>query len=57
MLALLPLGRPQLYADQVPRLLSPKPYEIAAAGAELGFSPRRLEAGLEACMGLRDRGV
>jgi nucleoside-diphosphate-sugar epimerase len=51
MLALLPLKRPPLYADQIPRLLSPKPYEIAAARTELGFSPRRLEAGLEACRG------
>jgi NADH dehydrogenase len=47
-LALLPLAHPPLYADQVPRLLSPKPYEIAAAAAELGFLPRRLEDGLDA---------
>ena len=46
LLALLPLEHPPLVADQVPRLLSPKPYEIAAAAAELGFEPRRIEEGL-----------
>jgi nucleoside-diphosphate-sugar epimerase len=51
LLARLPLEHPPLYADQVPRLLSPKPYEIAAAAAELGFRPRRLEDGLDAFIG------
>jgi nucleoside-diphosphate-sugar epimerase len=48
LLARLRVRRPPLYADQVSRLLSPKPYEIAAAVAELGFRPRRLEEGLDA---------
>lgn len=47
-LALLPLARPPLYADQIPRLRSPKPYEIEAAAAALAFRPRRLEDGLDA---------
>jgi len=56
LLALLPLRHPPLYADQVPRLLSPKPYEIDAAAAELGFRPRRLEEGLDAVTGKRPGG-
>ncbi|HXO29072.1 MAG TPA: hypothetical protein VOA80_17100, partial [Thermoanaerobaculia bacterium] len=56
LLALLPLRRPPLYADQVPRLLSPKPYEIDAAAAELGFRPRRLEEGLDAVTARRPGG-
>ena len=47
LLAFLRLRHPPLYADQVPRLLSPKPYEIAAAAADLGFRPRTLEEGLD----------
>jgi len=55
LLALLRLRHPPLYADQVPRLLSPKPYEIEAAAAELGWKPRRLEQGLDALAGNRHR--
>jgi nucleoside-diphosphate-sugar epimerase len=56
LLALLRLRHPPLYADQVARLLSPKPYEIDAAAAELGFRPRRLEEGLDAVTGKRPGG-
>jgi nucleoside-diphosphate-sugar epimerase len=56
LLSLLRLRHPPLYADQVPRLLSPKPYEIDAAAAELGFRPRRLEEGLDAVTGRRPGG-
>ena len=48
LLAFLRLQDPPVYADQVPRLLSPKPYEIDTAAAGLGFKPRRLEEGLDA---------
>ena len=45
---LLGLRHPPLVVDQVARLLSRKPYEIATAAASLGFRPRCLEDGLDA---------
>lgn len=39
-------SRPPLTRDQIPRLLSPKPYDLEDSRAALGFSPRRLEEGL-----------
>jgi nucleoside-diphosphate-sugar epimerase len=56
LLAFLPLRHPPLYADQIPRLLSPKPYEITAAAAELGWKPRRLEEGLASLTATRSGG-
>ena len=46
--ALLRLPHPPLYIDQVSRLLSPKPWDVAAAGEALAFHPRPLAAGLQA---------
>ncbi len=54
LLSLLRVRHPPVYVDQVPRLLSPKPYEIDAAAAELGFEPRALEGGLRALAGDRE---
>ena len=45
------LRRPPLTRDQIPRLLSPKPYDIEEARVVLGFSPRSLEEGLAAPAG------
>lgn len=42
------MARPPLVRDQIPRLLSAKPYDLAPAQAALQFSPRRLEEGLAA---------
>jgi hypothetical protein len=44
---LLRLRHPPLVVDQVARLLSRKPYEIATAAGALGFRPRGLEEGLD----------
>jgi NADH dehydrogenase len=40
--------RPPLTRDQIPRLLSSKPYDLEPTRTALGFSPRRLEEGLAA---------
>jgi len=53
MLALLPLAKPPLYADQVARLLSPKDHDVESARRHLGFSARPLEEGLDALFGPR----
>ena len=47
-LALLPLARPPLYADQVARLFSPKSYDTESAFLAFGFTARPLEQGLNA---------
>jgi NADH dehydrogenase len=47
-LALLPLEKPPLYADQVARLFSPKSHDTESAFRTLGFGPRPLEEGLDA---------
>jgi nucleoside-diphosphate-sugar epimerase len=45
-LALLPLEKPPLYADQVARLFSPKSHDIGSAFLTFGFAARPLEQGL-----------
>jgi NADH dehydrogenase len=45
-LALLPLGKPPLYADQVARLFSPKSHDTTSAYLAFGFTARPLEQGL-----------
>ncbi len=45
-LALLPLDKPPLYADQVTRLFSPKSYDASSAFQGFGFTARPLEQGL-----------
>lgn len=47
-LALLPLDKPPLYADQVARLFSPKSHDTESAFLALGFTARPLEQGLDA---------
>jgi len=47
-LALLPLDKPPLYADQVARLFSPKSHDTASAFLAFGFAARPLEQGLKA---------
>jgi len=47
-LALLPLKKPPLYADQVVRLFSPKSHDTESAFRTLGFTARPLEQGLHA---------
>jgi NADH dehydrogenase len=47
-LALLPLDKPPLYADQVARLFSPKSHDTESAFRAFGFTARPLEQGLEA---------
>ncbi|MEA2417376.1 MAG: hypothetical protein QOI58_4033 [Thermoanaerobaculia bacterium] len=47
-LALLPLEKPPLYADQVARLFSPKSHDTDSAFRTLGFTARPLEQGLDA---------
>lgn len=47
-LALLPLDRPPLYADQVARLFSPKSHDTESAFLAFGFTARPLEQGLNA---------
>ena len=46
-LALLPLDKPPLYADQVARLFSPKSHNIESAFLAFGFTARPLEQGLD----------
>ena len=55
-LALLPLGRPPLYADQVARLLSPKSHDTTSAFLAFGFTARPLEQGLSALFPSLSRG-
>lgn len=52
-LALLPLDKPPIYADQVSRLLSPKDHDMASAVEHLAFKARPLEEGLDALFRLR----
>lgn len=47
-LALLPLEKPPLYADQVARLFSPKSHDTESAFLAFGFAARPLEQGLNA---------
>jgi nucleoside-diphosphate-sugar epimerase len=47
-LALLPLDKPPLYADQVARLFSPKSHDTSSAFLAFGFTARPLEQGLNA---------
>jgi nucleoside-diphosphate-sugar epimerase len=47
-LALLPLEKPPLYADQVARLFSPKSHDSGSAFLAFGFTARPLEQGLNA---------
>ena len=47
-LALLPLDKPPLYADQVARLFSPKSHDTESAFRAFGFTARPLEQGLDA---------
>jgi nucleoside-diphosphate-sugar epimerase len=47
-LALLPLDKPPLYADQVARLFSPKSHDTESAFLAFGFTARPLEQGLDA---------
>lgn len=47
-LALLPLDKPPLYADQVARLFSPKSHDTGSAFLAFGFRARPLEQGLNA---------
>jgi UDP-glucose 4-epimerase len=47
-LALLPLEKPPLYADQVARLFSPKSHDTESAFQAFGFAARPLEQGLNA---------
>jgi nucleoside-diphosphate-sugar epimerase len=47
-LALLPLDKPPLYADQVARLFSPKSHDTGSAFLAFGFTARPLEQGLDA---------
>jgi NADH dehydrogenase len=47
-LALLPLEKPPLYADQVARLFCPKSYDTESAYRAFGFTARPLEQGLSA---------
>jgi nucleoside-diphosphate-sugar epimerase len=47
-LALLPLDKPPLYADQVARLFSPKSHDTESAFLAFGFTARPLEQGLNA---------
>jgi NADH dehydrogenase len=47
-LALLPLDKPPIYADQVARLLSPKDHDVESALRHLAFRARPLEEGLDA---------
>ncbi len=47
-LALLPLDKPPLYADQVARLFSPKSHDTKSAFLAFGFTARPLEQGLNA---------
>ncbi|HEV7507544.1 MAG TPA: NAD-dependent epimerase/dehydratase family protein [Thermoanaerobaculia bacterium] len=47
-LALLPLDKPPLYADQVARLFSPKSHDTKSAFLAFGFTARPLEQGLDA---------
>lgn len=47
-LALLPLEKPPLYADQVARLFSPKSCDTKSAFQAFGFTARPLEQGLRA---------
>lgn len=47
-LALLPLAKPPLYADQVARLFSPKSHDSESAFLAFGFTARPLEQGLDA---------
>jgi nucleoside-diphosphate-sugar epimerase len=47
-LALLPLAKPPLYADQVARLFSPKSHDTESAFLAFGFTARPLEQGLNA---------
>lgn len=47
-LALLPLAKPPLYADQVARLFSPKSLDGGGAFRAFGFTARSLEQGLDA---------
>lgn len=48
LLALLPLDKPPLYADQVARLFSPKSHDTESAFRAFGFTARPLEQGLDA---------
>jgi len=52
-LALLPLEKPPLYADQVARLFSPKSHDTESAFRTLGFTARPLEQGLHALVDAR----
>jgi uncharacterized protein YbjT (DUF2867 family) len=52
-LALLPLEKPPLYADQVARLFSPKSHDTESAFQTLGFAARPLEQGLDALIHAR----
>jgi len=52
-LALLPLEKPPLYADQVARLFSPKSHDTESAFLTLGFAARPLEQGLHALVDAR----
>jgi NADH dehydrogenase len=52
-LALLPLEKPPLYADQVARLFSPKSHDTESALRTLGFAARPLEKGLNALLHAR----
>jgi nucleoside-diphosphate-sugar epimerase len=47
-LALLPLDKPPLYADQVARLFSPKSHDTESSSLAFGFTARPLEQGLDA---------
>ena len=52
-LALLPLEKPPLYADQVARLFSPKSHDTESAFRTFGFAARPLEQGLDALVHAR----
>ena len=52
-LALLPLEKPPLYADQVARLFSPKSHDTESAFRAFGFAARPLEQGLNALIHAR----
>ena len=56
-LALLPLDKPPLYADQVARLFSPKSHDTESAFLAFGFTARPLEQGLEALFPLPQQGA
>ncbi len=53
-LALLPLAKPPLYADQVARLFSPKSHDAESAFRAFGFTARPLEQGLDALFDPRE---